>query len=127
MTGAFDTIAGSDYAAVDAGGAIDTLLRLRGAIADGNLPEIERLQNRLDDDFDRASRTRGRIGVWWRNLEEMRSAAEDRTVSLEAQRSQEYDADIATVISEISQRQTALEASMRLIGRVSQLTVLNYP
>ena len=33
---------------------------------------------------------------------------------------------MATVISDLSQRQLALEASMRLIGQTSQLTVLNF-
>ena len=123
---AFDEIGGADYAPLDAGGAMDTLLRLKTAIAEADLPEISRLQARLDEDFDRATQTRGRIGVRQQNLQELREAAEDRTLAFEAQRSEEYDADIASVISDISQRQTALEASMRLIGQVSRLTVLNY-
>lgn len=126
LVGSVNTIIGTDYATRDAGGALDTLLKLQDAVEDGDLPEIERLQAKLDGDLDRASRTRGRIGVWTRNLIELRDTAEDRKLALEAYRSEELDADLATVISDITQRQTALDASMRLIGQTSQLTVLNF-
>jgi flagellar hook-associated protein 3 FlgL len=126
IVGAVDTLIGVDYATRDAGGALDTLLRMKKAVEAGDIPEIERLQAKLDVDLDRSSRTRGRIGVWSRNLDELRTTTEDRIVDMEAFRSVEADADLAKVISDISQRQLALEASMRLIGQTSQLTVLNY-
>ncbi len=117
---------GTDYAVKDAGGAIDTLIRLQKAVESGDIPEISRLQERLDLDLDRASRTRGRVGVWNQNLEQLRDASEQETLLLKSQLSDEIDADLATVISEMTARQTALEASMRLIGQTANLTVLNY-
>lgn len=126
VVGAVDTIVGSDYVPRDAGGALDTLLRLQSAVGTGDIAEIERLQAVLDQDLSRASEARGRVGVWTRNLVELRETAEDRRVSLEASRSEELDADLASVISEISQRQLALEASRRLIGQTATLTVLNF-
>ncbi|MEM9826269.1 MAG: flagellin hook IN motif-containing protein [Planctomycetota bacterium] len=126
LVGAVDTIIGKDYVPKDAGGALDTLLRMRRAVADGDIPEIERLQAKLDDDLDRASRARGTVGVWGRNLIEMRETTLERDIAMKASRSEEMDADLAKVISDVSQRQLALEASMRLIGQTAQLTVLNY-
>ena len=126
IVGPVDTIIGVDYVPRDAGGAIDTLLRMQVAIREGDLPEIERLQAKLDTDLDRASRTRGRVGVWSRNVSDLQTAAEDGKIKLQAQLSDEVDADIATVISDLTQRQATLEASMRLIGQTAQLTVLNY-
>ena len=126
IVGAVDTIIGADYATRDAGGALDTLLRMKHAVGEGDIAELERLQAKLDVDLDRASRTRGQVGVWSRNLDDLKTIAEDRTIALEASRSEELDADLAEVISDISQRQVSLEASMRLIGQISQLTVLNY-
>jgi flagellar hook-associated protein 3 FlgL len=52
--------------------------------------------------------------------------SETRLISMKSQLSDEIDADIATVVSDMSQRQLALEASMRLIGKTSQMTVLNF-
>lgn len=126
IVGSVDTIIGTDYAPRDAGGALDTLLRMKAAVAEGDIPEIERLQAKLDIDLDRASRTRGKVGVWSRNLEQLQTVAEDKVIALKSQLSDEIDADLATVISDLSQRQQALEASMRIIGQTAQLTVLNF-
>ncbi len=124
--GPVNTIIGKDYLPLEAGGTLDTLLRLEIAIRDGDIPEITRLQPRLDADLDRASRTRGRVGVWAQNVDQLKSAVESELVTLQSQKSDEVDADLATVISNLTQRQTSMEASMRLIGQLSQLTVLNF-
>ncbi|MCM2374319.1 flagellin N-terminal helical domain-containing protein [Aporhodopirellula aestuarii] len=119
-------LTGEDYRPREAGGAIDTLLRLERAVRDGDIAEIGRLQTQLDTDLDTSSRTRGRVGVWTQSLNEMRSAIEDENVLLQSQLSNELDADLATVISDLGARQASLEASMRFIGQTSSLTVLNY-
>ena len=126
IVGSVDTIIGSDYAPRDAGGSLDTLLRLQQAVLGGDLPEIARLQEILDDDFNLASQTRGRVGVWSRNVEQLQQTAEDDIIAMRSQLSDEIDADLTTVISELNARQTALEASMRIIGQTAQLTVLNF-
>jgi len=126
VVGAADTIVGSDYALRDAGGALDTLLRLEDAVLAGDIIEVERLQAKLDGDLDQASRSRGKVGVWSRNLEQLKVATEDSVVQMQSQLSEEVDADFAEVISELSQRQLALDASQRLIGQVANMTVLNY-
>ncbi len=126
LVGAVNTIVGTDYALRDAGGALDTLLRLEDAIRDGDLIEIGRLQAKLDVDLDTASRSRGKVGVWSRNLEQLQTATEDKVLQMQSELSNEIDADFATVVSDLQQRQLAIEASMRLIGQTAQMTVLNY-
>ncbi len=126
IVGSVDTIVGADYVPRDAGGALDTLLRLHKAVLDGDIPEIEQLQKRLDVDLDRASRTRGRVGVWSQNLQQLRATSEDTVVQLQSQLSDEIEADLAKVISDLNQRQVSMEASLRVIGQTSQLTVLDF-
>lgn len=126
VLGPVDTIIGSDFNTRDAGGTLDTLLRLRTAVKTGDIPEITRLQAKLDLDLDRGSRARGRVGVWTRNAQQLSDVTENRIISMKSQLSDEIDADLATVVSDMSQRQLALEASMRLIGKTSQMTVLNF-
>lgn len=126
LVGAVDTIVGTDYATRDAGGTLDTLIRLQRAVESGDSLEIERLQAKLDVDLDRASRTRGKIGVFTQTLDELRETTELSVLQLTEQLSDEVDADLTTVISELNQRQIALEASLRVIGQISQLTVLNF-
>ncbi|WP_404310184.1 flagellin N-terminal helical domain-containing protein [Neorhodopirellula lusitana] len=119
-------LTGSDYSPREAGGAIDTLLRLEKAVRENDIPEIGRLQARLDEDLDASSRTRGRVGVWTANLQDLRTAVEDETVLMQSQLSDEVDADLASVISELQARQAALQASMQFIGQTANMTVLNY-
>lgn len=126
IVGAVDTIAGVDYAPRDAGGALDTLLRLKDAVRDGDISEIERLQAVLDIDLDRSTRIRGRVGIWSQTLDRLHTVSENDLVQMQRQLSDERDAEIATVISDLNQRQISLEASMRLLGQTSQLTVLNF-
>ncbi|KAA1262342.1 Flagellar hook-associated protein 3 [Rubripirellula obstinata] len=126
VVGSVDTIIGQDYVPRDAGGALDTLLRLQRAVLAGDVPEIGRLQAKLDTDLDQSSRTRGRVGVWARNLDALQETAESDVIAMRSQLSNEIDADLTTVISDLNQRQVALEASLRVIGQTSQLTVLNY-
>ncbi len=126
IDGSVATLVGRDYRPREAGGTFDTLLRLEAAVRENDIPEITRLQKRLDEDLDRASRTRGRVGVMAQSAATLRTAVEDNIVVLTSQKSEEIDADLATVISQLTQRQTTIEASMRLIGQISQLTVLNF-
>ena len=117
---------GADFNSRDAGGTLDTLLPLGKAVTEGDIPEITRLQTILDIDLDRASRAHGRIGVWSRNAQQLSDVAETCLIAIKSQLSDEIEAEIATVVSDMSQRQLALEASMRLIGQTSQMTVLNF-
>ncbi|WP_146530166.1 flagellin N-terminal helical domain-containing protein [Novipirellula artificiosorum] len=126
MDGSVNKVAGVDYLPLEAGGALDTLMRLEAAILSGNEGEIGRLQSRLDEDLDRASGARSRVGIWSRNLLDMKAATETEIVQMKSQLSNEVDADLATVISDLSQRQIAMEASMRIIGQTSQMTLLNF-
>ncbi|MEM9365353.1 MAG: flagellar hook protein [Planctomycetota bacterium] len=124
--GSFNVLQGRDYRPRDAGGTVDTLLRLEAAIRDGDIPEIGRLQERLDLDFEQATRIRGRVGVWNQTLNDTREAMEEQTTQTEALLSDSLDADLAEVVSELSARQASMEASLRFIGQTAQLTVLNF-
>ncbi len=126
VNGGVVSVIGDDYLPREAGDAFDTLLRLETAVREGDFGEIERLQERLDVDFNRASRARGRVGIWSQNLEQLQAVADDDAVALRSQLSDEVDVDLAKVISDLTQRQTALEASLNLMGRTAQLTVLNF-
>jgi len=124
--GSVNQISGTDYMPLEAGGAIDTLLRLEKAVLEGDVGEIDRLQKRIDEDLDRASYSRAKVGIWSRNMLGMKETTETQIVQMKEQLSNEVDADLATVISEMQQRQVAMEASMQLIAKASQMTILNY-
>ncbi|MEL6895952.1 MAG: flagellin hook IN motif-containing protein, partial [Planctomycetota bacterium] len=124
--GAVQQFTGIDFDLRESGGAIDTLLRLQQAIESGDIREIGRLQGRLDEDLQRATNTRGRIGVWTQNLERTQDSVQRQTIALQEELSGEIDTDFAQVVADLNNQQSALEASLRFIGQSANLTLLNY-
>ena len=126
LVGGAATIQGADYRPAEEGGAIDTLLRMETAVRQADMGEIARLHTRLDDNLQRASAARGRVGFWSQSMEILRQTAESEATSLKDQLSQEVDTDFAAVVTAMNLRQAAMEASMRLIGQTARMSVLNF-
>lgn len=124
--GAFDNIQGADVNAQETKGVFNSLLRLSKALANSDLIEIGRAVEMLDDDFERLTFTRADIGARSRSLDILAQRVQDEDVQLRATLSEEIDADLVKVISELSARQASVEATLRLIGQTLQLTVLNF-
>lgn len=124
--GAFEIFRGSDYKPLEPGGAVDTLIRLETAVRSGDIKEISRLQGLLDVDLDRSNNTRGRVGVWTQNVQQLKESADDQVIALKSELSTEIDTDFASVITELQQRQATVEASLRLIGQTAQLSLLDF-
>jgi flagellar hook-associated protein 3 FlgL len=126
VVGGFSVLTGTDYRTREPEGTLDTLLRMRDAVASGDTFEIERLSERLNVDLDRSSGARGELGFRSQTIDELKNRAEDQSASMTARLSDEIDADFTETISNINQRQAAIEASLRVIGQASGLTVLNF-
>lgn len=120
------SVVGTDYAPRHPGGAIDTLIRLAAAVRDGNPAVIESLQRQLDVDRETVNQVRGRVGLWTQDLDRMQEVADDTVIDLKAQLSQEVDADIAKVITDITARQTSQEASLKLIAQSARMSLLDF-
>lgn len=120
------SLVGSDYAPRHPGGAIDTLMRLAAAVREGNPAVIEQLQQQLDADRETVNQVRGRVGLWTQDLDRMQEVADDTVIDLKAQLSDEVDADIAQVITDITARQTSQEASLKLIAQSARMSLLDF-
>jgi flagellar hook-associated protein 3 FlgL len=120
------SLVGSDYAPRHPGGAIDTLIRLAAAVREGNPAVIEQLQQQLDADTETVRQVRGRVGLWTQDLDRMQEVADDTVIDLKAQLSEEVDADIAQVVTDITARQTSQEASLRLIAQSARMSLLDF-
>lgn len=120
------SLVGNDYAPRHPGGAIDTLIRLAAAVREGNPVVIAQLQQQLDADRETVNQVRGRVGLWTQDLDRMQEVAEDTVLNLKAQLSQEVDADIAQVITDITARQTSQEASLKLIAQSARMSLLDF-
>jgi len=117
---------GNDFMPVEPADAVDTLVRLQSAVESGDLIEIERMTNRLDTDLDRAIRTRGRLGFRSQTVTALKTIAEDYRMEKKSRVSESIEADLTEVISQISSRQSAIQASLQLVAKASGLSVLNF-
>ena len=80
----------------------------------------------LDTDFDRLNFARSDLGSRGQALDAIADRLDSEDVELRKSLSLEIDADIVTVISDLTARQASIEASLRLIGQTMQLTLLNF-
>jgi flagellin-like hook-associated protein FlgL len=120
------TLTGAEINPQEVEGVFNTLLRLMAAIESNDLGDIERAMALLDQDYDRINLTRAEVGFRGRNLESLKNRIDDETNQVQDALSQDIDTDYAAAISELTARQAALEASLRLSAQVSQLTLLNF-
>jgi flagellar hook-associated protein 3 FlgL len=126
VAGQPDTITGSDTNPLEVAGVFNSLIRLYDALSDFSLPDVERAVALLDADYERINFSRAEIGARGRNLETLAARLEDEDVQLQGTLSDEIDTDLATAISNLTARQAALEASLRLAAQTFQLTLLNF-
>jgi flagellin-like hook-associated protein FlgL len=124
--GANQTLTGRDVNAQEVDGVFDTFVRLADAIDQFNLPELERLSARLDVDLNRALFARSDLGARGQSLDAIQARLEDEQIQLKDTLSKEIEADLTQVISDMYGRQASLQASLQLMARTFELTLLNY-
>lgn len=117
---------GSDPNPQETRGVFNTVLRLRNAIQSGDLESTTRASQLLDDDLNRLSVARGDLGIRQQRIDAIKSANQDNIVELKSQESDAHDVDIADVISELTSRQAAYEANLRLLSSNIRNTIFNY-
>jgi flagellar hook-associated protein 3 FlgL len=120
------TIRGSDVSGVEVEGVFSTLIRLRQAVAGGNTEDMERITSALDDDIQRMSLARGLVGTRQQSIQRSLDLSAEQQVQLKQLESNELDADLAQVISDLTAREAALQASLKLMGQSSRLSLFDY-
>ena len=124
--GTASVITGVDVSGVEVEGVYTTMLRLEDAVRQGKSQDMERLVDSLDNDIRRLSMSRSVVGARQQNIEAIQTRTEDQQVQLKGVESNEIDADLASVISELSSRQAALEASLQLMGTSTKLSLFDF-
>jgi flagellar hook-associated protein 3 FlgL len=104
----------------------NTLLRLRAALEAGDVPEIGRSIDRIDDDISRVNFARAEIGTRLQTLDVIGIRLQDENVQLKTALSDDLDVDLVEAITNLTARQYAFEASLRTAATLLQTTLLNY-
>jgi flagellar hook-associated protein 3 FlgL len=104
----------------------NTLLRLRTALQENDIPGIGDALGRLDGDFDRLNFARSEIGARLQGLDTLKTRHEDEEVTLRSALTQEIDVDMAKAISEFTARQYAMQASLRTSASLLQMSIIDF-
>jgi flagellar hook-associated protein 3 FlgL len=119
-------IVGSDQHFHDSNSVFTTLLRLREAIASGDINAMERAIALIDEDINRATFARAEAGARQQALDIAERNLEDEDVLLQSALSEEVDVDLVEAISSLTARQASLQASLQIMSNVLQLSLLDY-
>src|SRR5690606_9542053 len=124
--GSQSTISGRDVSGVEVEGVFNTLIRMRQAVEQGRTSDMGRITASLDQDVQRMSMARALVGTRQQAIERAKDLSAEQQIQLKQIESNELDTDLASVISEMTARQAALQASLQLMGSASKLSLFNY-
>ena len=126
LSGTTYSLTGTDPNPQEVKGVFNSLIRLRDAIQANDTTAIARAVELVDSDLSRLSLSRGELGVQQQRIDDLKGLQEENQIQLKSEESINLDADLAKTISELSARQASYEASLKLLGNSSQLTLFNY-
>lgn len=126
LVGSEFVYSGSDPNPQEVRGIFNSLTRLRDAIDHQDLAEIARSVQLMDQDLERLSLSRGSLGVEQQRIDNLKAIKEESRIALKADESNQIEADMVSVISQLNARQVSYEASLRLLASANQLSLFNY-
>lgn len=101
------------------------LLEQPGLTATAFSNRLVGVQTNLDSALDRMILGRSRVGEQMRSMEQLALNNEDQQLQLETLRSGFEDADLATVLSDLKNNQTGLQAALQAYASFSRLSLFD--
>ena len=124
--GTSEVLRGNDVHLQETDGLFSALVRLRKALDDGNLLDVERAVEVLDRAASHLTFVRADVGARQQGLDTLKTRLDTEEVELKSALSQESEVDLVEAIMNLTARQAALEASYQTLGRVAKLTLLDF-
>ncbi len=126
MEGGVQTLDGRDTRPLEVESLFTSLLRLQQALEVNDVVGIERAIGMLDRKVVDLNFARAELGARQQGIEMLQYRIDTEDVELQSVLSLEYDADLVEVISSLTGRQAAFEASLRSMGTTMKMSLLNY-
>jgi hypothetical protein len=120
------TITGTDKNYLQTDSVFNTLVRLKQALSNNDLPAMERAIQGIDADIDRVTGARSDVGAREQALTLTTQNLQDEDVQLRSALSNDLDVDLVEAISNLTARQTSLEASLKTTANILQLSLINF-
>ncbi|MFQ5732940.1 MAG: hypothetical protein ACE5KM_13450 [Planctomycetaceae bacterium] len=119
-------LTGTDVGQFESKGVFGLLVQLENALRSDDQRTLERLDPLFDAEMQRINGVRGKLGSRLQLLETVENRLQDEDVVLQEQISQEFDADLAEVITQIAQVSGVLQATLQIASSTLNLTLLNF-
>jgi flagellar hook-associated protein 3 len=117
---------GTDGNPQETAGVFNALLRLNNALTSNDTAEAQRDINQLSQATQNLSFTQAALGAREQGLTAIQTQLTSQNTQLQSSKSNVSDADLATVISELTSRQVAFQASLQVMGQMFKMTLLDY-
>lgn len=119
-------IVGTDANPQEVNGIMSLMIHLEQALRTGDDRELNRLAPLIDAEVGRFAEVRGDVSSRLQTLDAVENRLKDRDISLRESLADEFDADIAEVITQATYRQQTLEATLRISAQSMSLLLINY-
>lgn len=119
-------LAGKDVNDRQSDGVFSILGQLESALRSGDVRDLNRLNGLLDDEANRFFTLRGTVGTRQRALEEAESRLNDEQILINEGLAENFDIDLAEVITAFTTRQQTLEATYQVVSRTINLNLISF-
>jgi flagellin-like hook-associated protein FlgL len=119
-------LTGSDVHLLETDGLFTALSRIVDGLQRNDLWQVERAMDMLDRRTVQFNFARAELGARQQGLDVLQQRLDDENVELQSAMSLDYDADLAEVITNLTARQAAYQASLKATAEISQLSLLDY-
>ncbi|MBM9616673.1 flagellar hook-associated protein FlgL [Desulfobulbus rhabdoformis] len=99
---------------------------LETALTGGTTSDISQTMTTLEEGAEQVRSQQSTLGNTVSRMDDMISMHQNALLIMESTLSSHQDADLTSILSEIAEMETALEATMQVTARVSSLSLLDY-
>lgn len=124
--GAAGVLNGRDVNPRQADGIFTVLSQLETALRTNDNATLSRLVGRIDLEASRVAEIRGEIGTRQNLLSTTNTSLKDAAINTKATLSLLIDADLADVVTQLTQKQQILQATYQVASQTLKMTILNY-
>jgi len=119
-------LTGRDIHTRQSDGVFSILGQLEGALRRGDVRDLGRLNGQLDEEANRFFTLRGLVGTRQRALDEAENRLSDEQILINEGLAENFDIDIAEVITAYTSRQQSLEATYEVVSRTVNLNLIAF-
>jgi len=119
-------LVGQDVNQREVSGSLNILIRLQNALNANDSRELVRINALADKELARLTTIRGDLGGRLKTLEDVDSRLKDEDLQNQKALSDNYDSDLAEVLTQLLASQTAYQATLKIAAQTLQTSLAQY-